>query len=75
MRLFLTAFKEIFWVSCLMWGILFMIAAATEGFPYTSIHIREELSQDAIGGLGLFLAMLGVYLGFAFGKTNKPARR
>jgi hypothetical protein len=53
-----------------MCGILFMIAAATEGFPYTSIHIREELWPDAIGGLGLFLAMLGVYLGFAVGKTK-----
>jgi hypothetical protein len=53
-----------------MWGILFMIAAATEGFPFTSIHIRDEFWQDAIGGLGLFLALLGVYLGFAVGKTK-----
>ena len=72
MRLLVTALKELFWLSCLMWGILFMIAAATEGFPYTSIHIRDEFWQDAIGGLGLSLAMLGVYLGFAFGKANKP---
>ena len=42
-------------------GILFMIAAATEGFPFTSMHIRDEFWQDAIGGLGLFLALLGVY--------------
>jgi hypothetical protein len=72
MRLLVTALKELFWLSCLMWGILFMIAAATEGFPFTSIHLREEFWQDAIGGLGLFLALLGVYLGFAFGKANKP---
>ena len=38
MRLLVTALKELFWLSCLMWGILFMIAAATEGFPFTSIH-------------------------------------
>jgi hypothetical protein len=41
-----------------------MIAAVGEGFPYT-------FWQDAIGGLGLFLAMLGVYLGFSIGKTKK----
>jgi hypothetical protein len=41
-----------------MWGILFMIAAATEGFPYTSIHIRNEFCQDAIGGFGVFLQWL-----------------
>ena len=62
--------QRLFWLSCLMWGILFMIAAATEGFPFTSIHIRDEFSQDAIGGLGLFLALLGVCLGFAVGKTK-----
>jgi hypothetical protein len=43
-----------------MWGILFVIAAATEGFPFTSIHIRDEFWQDVIGGLGLFLALLGL---------------
>ena len=48
------ALQELFWLSCLMWGILFMIAAATEGFPFTSIHIRDEFSQDAIGGLLAF---------------------
>jgi hypothetical protein len=45
MRLLVTAVKELFWLSCLMWGILFMIAAATEGFPLTSIHIRDEFRQ------------------------------
>jgi hypothetical protein len=71
MRLFLTALKEIFWVSCLMWGILFMIAASTEGFPYTSIHVRSEFWQEVFGALGLFLAVLGVYVGFAIGATKK----
>ena len=70
MRLLVTGLKELFWLSCLMLGILFMIAAATEGFPFTSIHIRGEFWQDAIGGLGLFLALLGVYVGFAVGKTK-----
>jgi hypothetical protein len=59
-----TALREIFWLSCLVWGFLFMIAAAGEGFPYT-------FWQDAIGGLGLFLAMLGIYLSFSIGKTKK----
>jgi hypothetical protein len=68
---FVTAFKEIFWLSCLTFGILFMIAAATEGFPYTSIHIRDEFWQDAIGGLGLFLAVLGVYVGFSIGNIHR----
>jgi hypothetical protein len=47
-----------------MWGVLLMISAVAEGVPYTSIAIRNELWQDAVGGIGLFLAMLGVYLGF-----------
>jgi hypothetical protein len=64
MMRFVTALKEIFWVSCLMWGVLLMISAVAEGVPYTSIAIRNELWQDAVGGIGLFLAMLGVYLGF-----------
>jgi hypothetical protein len=54
MRLLVTALKELFW----LWGILFMIATVGEGFPFTSIHIRDELWQEAIGGLGLFLAIL-----------------
>jgi hypothetical protein len=66
-----TALREIFWLSCLVWGFLFMIAAVGEGIPYTSIYVRDEFWQDAIGGLGLFLAMLGVYLGFSIGKTKK----
>ena len=36
--------QEILWLSCLLWGFLLMIAAATEGFPYTSIHIRSDLA-------------------------------
>jgi hypothetical protein len=68
---FVTAIKEIFWLWCLMFGILLMIAAVGEGFPYTSIHIRDELWQDAIGGLGLFLAVLGVYVGFAIGNVHR----
>jgi hypothetical protein len=50
----ITALKELFWVSCLMWGILLTISAVTEGVPYTSIAIRNEFWQDAIGSIGLF---------------------
>ena len=35
-----------------------------EGFPFTQIHIRDELMQEAVGGLGLLLAMMGVYWAF-----------
>ena len=68
---FVTALREILWLSCLLWGILLMISAATEGFPYTSIHFRGDLAQDALGALGLFLAVVGVVLGFSFGKKRK----
>jgi hypothetical protein len=68
---FVTALREILWLSCLLWGILLMISAATEGFPYTSIHIRGDLAQDALGALGLFLAVVGVVLGFSFVKKRK----
>jgi hypothetical protein len=67
----MTLLKEMLWLSCLLWGILLMISAATEGFPYTSIHIRGEYSQDAVGALGLLLAVVGVVLGFSFGKKRK----
>ena len=62
--------QEIFWVSCLMWGILLMISGATEGFPFTSIHIRGDLAQDIVGFIGLFLAIFGIYYGFAIGSTK-----
>jgi hypothetical protein len=68
---FATVLKEIFWLSCLLWGILLMISAATEGLPYTSIHIRGELLQNAVGALGFLLAVVGVILGFSSGKTRK----
>jgi hypothetical protein len=71
MMRFVTALKEIFWVSFLMSGILLMISAVTEGIPYTSIAIRNEFWQDAIGGIGLFLALLGVYLGFSIGGIKR----
>jgi hypothetical protein len=38
----------------LMWGILLMISAAAEEFLNTSIAIRNEFWQDAIGSIGLF---------------------
>jgi hypothetical protein len=65
------ALQEILWVSCLMWGILLMISGATEGFPFTSIHIRGDLAQDIVGFIGLFLAIFGIYYGFSLGKTKK----
>jgi hypothetical protein len=68
---FVAAIKEVLWLSCLLWGILLMISAATEGIPYTSIHIRGELLQDAVGAFGLFLAVVGVVVGFSVGKKRK----
>jgi hypothetical protein len=32
---FVSALREILWLSCLLWGIFLMISAATEGIPYT----------------------------------------
>ena len=63
--------QEVLWVSCLMWGILLMISGVTEGFPFTSIHIRGELAQDIVAFIGLFLAMFGIYYGFSIGKMEK----
>ena len=65
------AFEEMFWLACLLLGVLLMISAATEGVPYTSLHIRGETFQNAVLGLGLFLAALGVYSGFRIGKKKK----
>jgi hypothetical protein len=54
-----------------LWGILLIISAATEGFPYTSIHIMGELAQNAVGILGVILAAVGVFVGFSTGKTRE----
>jgi hypothetical protein len=59
------------WLPCLLLGILLMIVGATEGVPYTSIHVRGESLQIAIGVLGLVLAAIGVYIGFEIGKKKK----
>ncbi len=59
------------WLPCLLLGILLMIIGATEGVPYTSIHVRGESVQIAIGVLGLVLAAIGVYIGFEIGKKKK----
>ena len=59
------------WLPCLLLGILLMIVGATEGVPYTSIHVRGESIQIAIGVLGLVLAAIGVYIGFEIGKKKK----
>ena len=64
------AFAEMFWLAWLLLGVLLMISGATEGVPYTSVHIRGETFQNAVLGLGLFLAVLGVYSGFRFRKKN-----
>jgi hypothetical protein len=66
--------REIFWLSCLMWGILFMVSATTEGIPYTSIHIRGRLMEDAVGGLGLVLTVVGIYAGFSIGHASRRQR-
>ena len=67
------ALQEILWMSCLMWGILLMISGATEGFPYTSIHIRGDLAQDIIFTIGFILAIVGIYYGFSIGKLKKQS--
>jgi putative Mn2+ efflux pump MntP len=59
------------WLPCLLLGILLMIIGATEGVPYTSIHVRGESVQIAIGVVGLVLAAIGVYVGFEIGKKKK----
>ena len=59
------------WLPCLLLGILLMIVGATECVPYTSIHVRGESVQIAIGVLGLVLAAIGVYIGFEIGKKKK----
>jgi len=68
---FAKAAEEMFWLSCLLLGILLMIVGATEGVPYTSLHVRGESFQMAVGGLGLVLALLGIYIGFQIGKKKK----
>ena len=59
------------WLPCLLLGILLMIVGATEGVPYTSIHVRGETAQIIIGVVGLVLAAIGVYTGFEIGKKKK----
>ena len=59
------------WLPCLLLGILLMIVGATEGVPYTSIHVRGESVQIVIGVVGLVLAAIGVYVGFEIGKKKK----
>ena len=65
------ALQEILWLSCLGWGILLMISGATEGFPYTSIHIRGDLAQDIVFTIGLLSTLFGTYYGFAIGQKKK----
>jgi hypothetical protein len=67
----LTGTHQMIWLPCLLLGILLMIVGATEGVPYTSIHVRGESLQIAIGVLGLVLAAIGVYIGFEIGKKKK----
>lgn len=67
----LTGTHQMIWLPCLLLGILLMIVGATEGVPYTSIHVRGESVQIAVGVLGLVLAAIGVYIGFEIGKKKK----
>ena len=64
------ALQEMLWLSCLCWGVILMISAATEGIPYTSIHIRGDFVQDIVGAIGLILAAFGTHYGFSLGKTH-----
>ena len=68
---FVKAAKEMFWLGCLLWGILFLIVGTTEGVPYTSIHVRGEFLQVTVGMIGLVLAVVGMYLGFRIGKRRR----
>jgi putative Mn2+ efflux pump MntP len=67
----LTSTHQMIWLPCLLLGILLMIVGATEGVPYTSIHVRGESVQIVIGVVGLVLAAIGVYVGFEIGKKKK----
>lgn len=67
----LTGTHQMIWLPCLLLGILLMIVGATEGVPYTSIHVRGKSVQIAVGVLGLVLAAIGVYIGFEIGKKKK----
>jgi hypothetical protein len=50
---FAKAFEDMFWLSCLLLGVLLMISGATEGVPYTSVHIRGETFQNVVLGLAV----------------------
>jgi hypothetical protein len=58
------------WLPCLLLGILLMIVGTTEGVPYTSIHVRGDTLQIAVGVVGLFLSLVGIYIGFEIGKKK-----
>jgi hypothetical protein len=58
------------WLPCLLVGILLMIVGTTEGVPYTSIHVRGDTIQITVGVIGLFLCLVGVYIGFEIGKKK-----
>jgi hypothetical protein len=62
---------DMLWLPSLLIGILLMIVGATEGVPYTSIHVRGESLQLAVGLIGLVLALVGIYIGFGIGKKKK----
>jgi hypothetical protein len=47
-----------------------MIVGTTEGVPYTSIHVRGDTLQIAVGVVGLFLSLVGIYIGFEIGKKK-----
>jgi hypothetical protein len=51
-----------------------MISSATEGVPYTSIHIEHGLTAEVIGGLGLILTALGICVGFSIGHSSRRKR-
>ena len=66
------AFEEMFWLACLLLGVLLMISACDGG---RSVHVctyqRRNISERSPGVFGLFLAVLGVYIGFRIGKKKK----
>jgi hypothetical protein len=69
-----TIVRETFWLSCLMWGILLMISGATEGVPYTSIHVGRGLAAETVGGVGFILTALGMFVGFSIGHAGRRRR-
>jgi hypothetical protein len=67
--------KELIWLALLTWGFLLMIAAVSEGFPYTSIKVRGDTLPTLVGSVGFLMSAFGVYIGFSIGNPKGRRRR